>query len=226
MIELERGNSGSTSLDRVKQAANILDAAAKFAKKSLRLSAEATSPFEQSWYAGVAAYEVREYDAAVDFLSTAYQLKSDAQVAAQLGMCYWRINDFPNSEIWIKTAIASEPKGMHQANLLNEQVSFLALYSAIQLAQGKVEAASRSVDAALAANNEPLSIRVKAHVLLAKGQGREALELLDAAITELPRRGKGFEELRFERHLVSDLLGANVEVAPFFSVSRVGSWPD
>ncbi|AVJ28155.1 hypothetical protein [Achromobacter spanius] len=224
MINAGEGMHRVSDLERVKAAADILEAAAKFAKKNLRDSDKAVEPFEQSWHVGVAAYEVREYDAAVGFLSTAYQLRPEARVAAQLAMCYWRLDDFVNAEAWIKLAVATDLTGMHQAPLLKQKVSFLALYSAIQLAQGKIDAAASTVDAALATKVESLSIRVKAHVLLTQGKGDEALEVIDNAT-----KGRGAiaaDELSFERRLVEDLLGAKVEVAPFFSISRVGRWPD
>ncbi len=226
-MNIQVGIQGAASgLEQVRRAAEMLDAAAKFAKKSLKQSDKATSPLDQSWYAGLAAYEVREYDVAVEFLSTAYQLSPEARVASQLAMCFWRENDFPNAEMWMKQAISIEPDGFHDALLLNDKVSYLALYAAIQLAQGKVDAAGQSVDASLARKMESLSIRVKSHVLLSQGRGPEALDLLDVGIKELHSGKGGVDDLQFEKRLVSDLIGAGVEVAPFFSVSRVGSWPD
>lgn len=214
-----------TGVERVEHAVKIFEKAAKLAKQELKRSEQMAKPHEQSFCVGLAAYEVREYDAAIAFLSTAFQMAPLAPTAALLALSYWRIDDFSNAESWIKQAIAISPNGEHHAKLLGENISYLALYSAIHLAQGKIDAASSTVATALEHKAEPLSLRVRAHVLLAQGKGDEALKSLDEGIANMPKN-VALTELHLERKLVSDLIGARVEVTPFFSVSRVGSWPD
>lgn len=164
-------------------------AAEAAAAKKLLEAAQAKKSSEAQWHlnVGMANYALRDYETAAKHLEISYDLDEEADTAARLALAEWRLGDLTAAQRWIRRALALDPKGTVKSQVAGTNSSYLAILSTILLAEGEIDAVEKASSAALDLNkNDPAALYALATAKLARGDGKEATELLSRAAKNAP----------------------------------------
>jgi tetratricopeptide (TPR) repeat protein len=139
----------------------------------------------------VSAYLVREYDTAIEVLKSDIDHSLNGQYEAQLALCYFRIEEHDDAELWIRKAISISEKGTIRAHILKQDLSYISLLAKILLVQGKAaEAISACQVAVSAASNDELALSTMGLAKMAMGELKQAKKLLEKARSFSGKKGK------------------------------------
>ena len=130
----------------------------------------------------MSAYLVREYHSAIEVLKSDINNSQDGQHEAQLALCYFRIEEHDDAELWIRKAISVAEKATIRAHILKQDLSYISLLAKILLAQGKATEAISVCQVALSsASNDELALSTMGLAKMAMGELKQAKELLQKA---------------------------------------------
>lgn len=189
--------------------------AVEVAEKLIRNAESPKTRAEQrEFFLGLALYQLQEYEPALKYLMASFQLEENAETAARIAVCAWRMNDLETALNWIKRAIILDPKGSIETLIAQTKPSFHAILAHLQLISGKIESAAASANAALSINpNDVAALYVLANTQLVSGDAASASKSLDQAIKAAPRFIA--ERLKNDKQVAENLLKANVRLEPF-----------
>jgi tetratricopeptide (TPR) repeat protein len=171
-------------------------------------------PQQKEFFLGLALYQLQEYEGALKYLLTSFQMEETAETAARIAVCAWRMNDLEAAFTWIKRAIILDPKGSIETLIAQTKPTFHAILAHLQLISGKIESAAASAQSALAINQDDVAaLYVLANTQLVSGDASSAAESLDHAIRVSPPFIA--DRLKRDRQLAENLVNANVSLRPF-----------
>ncbi|MGJ5199642.1 tetratricopeptide repeat protein [Bradyrhizobium sp. HKCCYLRH1030] len=201
---------GSVAKQRLEAHRTAIETAERLLKEA---DAE-RAPEQREYLTGLALYQLQEYELAQKHLLASFNMRESPETAGRLAVSYWRANDLDTAESWIKRAISLDPKGSIHTQIADTKPSYLAILSQILLSAGQADSAADSAEAALSLNpGDVAALSVTASTRLARGDGKGALEALDAALKHAPNFIG--EHMKREQGVARDLLAANVNLRPF-----------
>jgi ATP-dependent transcriptional regulator len=197
--------------ERIAVRQKIVEAATSLARQA----AEIKAPDARSEYlVGLAFYELEEYEPAERHLAASFEFNRQAETAARLALCAWRVNDLPAARQWITRAISMDPKGRIETVIAQTRPSYVGILAQIQLTAGEIAGAETNARAAVALDGkDTAALHVLATAQLIKGDAAEAQKTFDRAIASAPPFVA--EKLTAEKKLASGLASANVDFSPF-----------
>lgn len=184
-----------------------------------------------NYCAGLAAYELRLYDDAIEYLRNALGYEESAEIMARLSMCYWRKHDLIEAEAWILKAIESDTKGMISTKITKREIPYLAIYAAILLDRGRVEEAIAAANSAEKVNDrDPTALHVRATAMLLKNDYDKVIQDTNAArekSADIEISAAEVAELSRLSDLAHKLRDADLTVTPIMTERMINArWPD
>ena len=223
-VRLNIGSRAANLEGRVHNAIDLLPRAAEVSENFLELASEASDPSQQAYFMGMAAYESKDFDSAREFLTQSYEMKAEAETAARLAMCSYRLTDYQSAEHWIDIALANNPNGSFRAYVLDFEVAYLSMRALIQAHLGRANHALKEAEKAIAMKPDVAAYRAASMARLATGDFRGALADLEEAFNIAPLSLKN--EIASEIDLANRLREAEVLGHPMTLASRgMGAWP-
>src|SRR5215213_9250041 len=136
---------------------------------------------------GLAFYELEEYEPAERHLAASFEFDQQADTAARLALCAWRVNDLATARQWITRAIAIDPRGRIETLIAQTTPSYVSILAQIQLTGGEIAGAETNARAAVALDGRDVAaLHVLATAQLIKGDAAEAQKTFDRAIASAP----------------------------------------
>ena len=183
-----------------------------------------TTLAEKEYYIGLALYQLEEYPIASEHLLASFRLQEQAETAARLSVCHWRMKELDAAKKWINRALMLDPKGSIETLIAKTRPSFYGILAELHLSAGEIEAAAVAARGALAQDpNDITALHVLASTHLVSGDASAAMAMYDQAVKVAPP----FIQKRLvgEQQIARKLLDANVRLAPFVteaaSIARV-----
>lgn len=164
---------------------------------------------------GMAFYEVHEQDAAIEHLTTSYNLAPSGETAARISLAAWRRGDLDLGERWIKSALRHDAKGVTRAPVAGTKTGYLAILSQLRLGRGEIASAEANARAALELDGKDLTaLATLATTQLIQGDGAQAAKTLQQVADSAPTE---FLSGRVRRELDAAqlMLAANANLQPF-----------
>ncbi|MEX0297799.1 MAG: hypothetical protein AB3N28_01925 [Kordiimonas sp.] len=165
-------------VEMLKKTADIFAKLAVTSSDLLEKAAAEKDPSKRDLYIGIAAYELRKYEEAIESLKNSYKSSKSGEAAARLAMCYFRLDDFNGMKIWSEAALETNPDGQMKALVAKNMISYASLAAIASFGLGEVEPASEFANKALSIDAGDLSatdILVRSN--LVKGEENKAQEV-------------------------------------------------
>jgi tetratricopeptide (TPR) repeat protein len=174
------------------------------------------------YFLGLAAYVLTEYNIASENLISAYTLEPNADTAARVAMCYWRLGKLTDAAGWIDRAISADPKGILVPSIVETRPPFLSISAAIRFDLGEVDKseslARQSLDLAA---DDVVALAVLANASMVKGNVGKAAEALAKSAAAVPPDSLTHLDLGHATKLLDDLKAAHFTAVPFVSSAAI-----
>lgn len=146
-----------------------------------------SSPGAGDFWLGMAAYEMKEYELALEHLLESSRLAPQPETHARISLALWRLGRLDEAVQWIEKARDQQPNGTVLAHCIGTTSSFDSILAAIELERGN---AGHSLEAAMRAlstnSTDALALLAKAGALFLRSDYQEAQRAAEAAHTVAP----------------------------------------
>jgi len=122
---------------------------------------------EHNYCMGMAAYELKFFDDAVQLLQDSFRSSPSAETAIRLAMSNLSLDSYLESEKWVDKALEIDDAGSFKALVLGSEHAYLSVKARIKYETGFLELAMRLAEAALTiVPNDIMSLTIMGKISL------------------------------------------------------------